>query len=110
MRVWDIPPQKLCRRHLLGQHNEIHALWTVISEGRTGYAHHPETLRWKGKLPALLSRHDSTSAEMVRRGYNHRSPLGAGELAGERVQLEYVDTVEAQIDILRAKGCECELT
>lgn len=31
MRVWDIPPNELCNRHLVGEHAEIHAVWSVIT-------------------------------------------------------------------------------
>jgi len=109
LRVWDLEPEKLCRQHLLGQHNEIHGLWTVLSEGRTGYAHHPETLRWKGKLPALLARHDATAEEMTRRGYRHNSPLTAESITEDGNQTEFVDAIEFQVELLRAKGCACSL-
>ena len=26
MRIWDIPLDRLCRNHLLGEHNELHAI------------------------------------------------------------------------------------
>ena len=75
MRIWDISPKKLCRNHLLGEHRELHAIWSVLVNGKKGYAHHPETLRWRGKLKALFGRHDALVQEMVVRGYQHRSPL-----------------------------------
>lgn len=31
MRIWDIPPDKLCRNHLLGEHNELHAIWNILT-------------------------------------------------------------------------------
>lgn len=65
MRVWDIPPGFLCRKHLLGEHREIHSVFTVIDQDREGYSKHPETLRWVGKLAALKARHDEIVAEMT---------------------------------------------
>ncbi|MCM3906301.1 MAG: pyrimidine dimer DNA glycosylase/endonuclease V, partial [Pyrinomonadaceae bacterium] len=59
VRIWDIYPKKLCRNHLLGEHRELHAIWSVIVNGTKGYAHHPETLRWKGKLKELYGRHEA---------------------------------------------------
>jgi hypothetical protein len=47
MRIWDIPPRALCRQHLLGEHRELHAVWAVLTQGKSGYSRHPETLRWK---------------------------------------------------------------
>ncbi len=32
MRVWDLPPKKLCREHLLGEHREFHTIWLVHSD------------------------------------------------------------------------------
>lgn len=45
MRIWDISPGKLCKNHLLGEHRELHAIWTVITENKKGYSKHPETIR-----------------------------------------------------------------
>ena len=75
MRIWDISPKRLCRNHLLGEHRELHAIWSVLVNGKKGYAHHPETLRWRGKLRALYGRHDALVQEMAVRGYQHRSPV-----------------------------------
>ena len=30
MRIWDIPTKKLCDQHLLGEHRELHAKWSII--------------------------------------------------------------------------------
>ncbi|NOT23776.1 MAG: pyrimidine dimer DNA glycosylase, partial [Nitrospiraceae bacterium] len=57
MRIWDISPKKLCRNHLLEEPRELHAIWSVLVNGKKGYSRHPETLRWKGKLKALFGRH-----------------------------------------------------
>ncbi|NCS72473.1 MAG: pyrimidine dimer DNA glycosylase, partial [Candidatus Magasanikbacteria bacterium] len=31
MRVWDIHPKYLCRKHLLGEHRELHGLWNILT-------------------------------------------------------------------------------
>lgn len=107
MRIWDVPPEILCRQHLLGEHRELHALWTILTNDRRGYARHPETLRWRGKLAALYARHEALVAEMARRGYRHASPLDSHLATGASVQTEYVDSPEEQMRILRGKGCAC---
>ena len=107
MRIWDVPPTLLCRQHLLGEHREVHALWTILTEDRQGYAHHPETKRWRGKLAALFRRHEALTAEMERRGYRHRSPLDSRLATGMAAQHDYVDAPEAQLALLRYKGCGC---
>ncbi|MFT4036811.1 MAG: pyrimidine dimer DNA glycosylase/endonuclease V [Thermomicrobiales bacterium] len=107
MRIWDVPPSILCRAHLLGEHRELHAIWTVLTQEKPGYARHPETLRWRGKLAALSLRHDALVEEMTRRGYNHASPLDPALAIGSSVQNEFVDSPERQLELLRAKGCDC---
>ena len=109
MRIWDISPKKLCRNHLLGEHRELHAIWSVLVNGKKGYAHHPETLRWKGKLKALYGRHDALVVEMSNRGYRHCSPLAKRSATGTAKQTIYVDSPRKQIVILRNKGCQCDV-
>lgn len=107
MRIWDISPRKLCRNHLLGEHREIHAVFSILSNHKKGYANHPETLRWKGKLRALWLRHETLAEEMRRRGYIHNSPIDRRKAAGRSVQDEFVDSIAKQKKILAAKGCSC---
>jgi hypothetical protein len=107
VRIWDLPPSILCRAHLLGEHRELHAIWTVLVERKSGYANHPETIRWRGKLAALYQRHEALVAEMTRRGYRHASQLDPAQATGSAVQDEFVDSPERQRELLRAKGCDC---
>lgn len=109
MRVWDLPPERLCRQHLLGEHRELHAIWAALTEGRTGYRRHPETLRWEGRLAALYLRHEALVAEMAARGYRHASPLDRRRATGSDVQDVFVDAPDVQVGILRAKGCACDV-
>lgn len=107
MRIWDVPPHKLCRKHLLGEHSELHALWSILTKNKKGYAHHPETLRWRGKLKALYHRHDMLVEEMAQRGYRHQSPLDQTQATGDSRQTDYVDPYTKQIEILKQKPCDC---
>jgi len=109
MRIWDIPPDKLCRNHLLGEHSEIHALWSILTKGKKGYAYHPETLRWRGKLKALYLRHKKIVEEMKKRGFNHYSTLDARFVTGKNIQDQFVDSYEEQIIILKNKKCGCKV-
>ena len=109
MRIWDIEPEKLCRSHLLGEHRELHAIWSVLTQNKKGYSRHPETLRWKGKLKALYLRHEKLVKEMSQRGYNHYSPLDRKQAIGRSNQTEFVDSYQDQIKILRNKKCNCKV-
>ena len=109
MRIWDLPPRLLCDRHLLGEHRELHAIWTVITRHRQGYSRHPETLRWHGRLRALFLRHKSLLREFARRGFRHASPLDARRATGSARQSVFVNTRAEQRERLRAKGCACRV-
>jgi hypothetical protein len=107
MRIWDVPPAQLCQAHLLGEHRELHAVWTILTQGKTGYRQHPETRRWIGKQAALYRRHAELVSEMQRRGYTHRSPLDPALAIGESEQTVLLDSLERQRELLRTKICAC---
>jgi hypothetical protein len=111
MRVWDIHPKHLCRKHLLGEHRELHGLWNILTKhgGKGGYSQHPETLRWVGKEKALFLRHEALVLEMSRRGYQHSSPLDPRLAKGSDTQQTYLHTLVEQEKILVGKPCECLL-
>jgi hypothetical protein len=67
-----VDPKLLCRKHLLGEHNEIHKhrhvfvkQWSV-SKRISGNQIEPLSMK---------ERHDSIANEMLNRGYNHKSPF-----------------------------------
>ena len=109
MRIWDISPEKLCRNHLLGEHRELHAIWSVLIKNKKGYARHPETLRWKGKLAALYLRHQALVKEIKNRGYRHNSNLDSKFATGSKKQNIFIDSYKKQMKILKRKGCGCKL-
>ncbi len=108
MRIWDLPPNKLCRDHLLGEHRELHALWTILTKNKKGYRKHPETLRWQGKLKALYLRHEQLVKEMKKRNYQHNSPLDKKLAKGKSIQKKFVNTIKEQKQILKNKNCQCK--
>lgn len=109
MRIWDLPPEVLCRQHLLGEHRELHALWSVLTRDKKGYSHHPETKRWVGKLSALYNRHEALVQEMQKRGYSHHSTLNPKDATGSSEQHVFVHTPEEQRLILQSKKCACKV-
>lgn len=108
MRIWDVPPQQLCRKHLLGEHRELHALWSIIQNNKSGYKHHPETKRWLGKLSALSIRHDNLVAEMKKRGYKHHTPLPVSP-KDITTQNALLHSIDEQLEILKLKPCDCPI-
>lgn len=88
MRMWMVPPQYMCRQHLLGEHVELHMLLGTINKGRF-----PGTEKQLKILdPSKLhERHDQIAKEMVRIGIHHKSPL-------EEFRNDYIPQ-EGNIDI-----------
>jgi hypothetical protein len=101
MRVWDVNPGYLNRQSLLGEHRDIHAMVSILTDGKMGYARHPETRRWAKALWALKMRHDLVVSEMELRGYHHRTPVQA---SGAQVWPEvFIDTPGWQLTLLGQK-------
>ena len=73
-RMWCVPPQLMCRQHLLGEHKEIHQLVGAMLKDRWGVVRgHAE--RGQIQTSIIKSRHAALVREMLARGYNHASPL-----------------------------------
>jgi len=109
MRIWDLPVERLCNKHLLGEHRELHAIWSIITENKKGYSSHPETKRWVGKLKALYNRHKEQITEMKKRGFKHNSPLNTIFSKGSNIQNTFINTIEEQKQILKKKKCNCKV-
>jgi hypothetical protein len=72
VRVWDLHPELLCRKHLLGQHLEVHSMLSVIDAGPgTGWWSHPETQRFVEEPDWLRLVHEVTRMEMDLRWERH---------------------------------------
>lgn len=102
MRVWDLPAGYLNRQSLLGEHRELHGIYSILTQGKSGYASHPETLRWVQRLNALAMRHRQLVAEMALRGYVDRTPIRV-RLSQVKWPGVFVTEPADQISLLRAK-------
>lgn len=71
MRMWNLPPKIMCRKHLLGEHLELHMMIGAIKKGKniSGY------LRGLYDPSQIPKRHEELVEEMKRRRYNHKSPI-----------------------------------
>lgn len=72
MRMWMVDPKIMCRKHLLGEHVEIHMLSGSLLKNKniTGFLD-------KGLVnPSMIvNRHAQLVLEMLNRGYKHKSDL-----------------------------------
>ena len=102
VRIWDVAAGYLNRQSLLGEHRELHGLHNIVTLGRRGYARHPETLRWVGRMRALARRHALLAAEMQLRGYVDRTPLRHGR-PGAAWPAVFIDEPWTQFELLRGK-------
>jgi len=111
MRVWDIPITKLCNKHLVAQHHEIHCIASINLHGYGGFCNHPETRRWRGHINQLAYKHYQTVNEMVARGMKHHYHLGTIDDVSMSTDgcPEPWQPVEQQIALLKSKGCKCEV-
>jgi uncharacterized protein YbgA (DUF1722 family) len=102
MRIWDLAAGYLNRGSLLGEHRELHGVYSILTNGKTGYARHPETLRWTAALSGLAQRHQQLAAEMHLRGYTDRTPLSCNT-SGAQWPSSFVDAPGEQVTLLRQK-------
>ena len=103
MRMWMVKPELMCRKHLLGEHVEIHMMVGSLRRGRS-IAGHLE----RGQLEprAAQVRHHALAVEMQSRGYQHVSPLpGHGRLTTKQ-QTAKVDAAWSLAE-LRRRCAEC---
>ena len=102
MRIWDLSAGYLNRQSLLAEHRELHGIYSILRNGKHGYARHPETMRWTKALSGLALRHRQLVAEMRLRGYVDRTPLRS-TTSTAKWPASFVTDPEEQVSLLRAK-------
>lgn len=106
MRMWMVPVQYMCRKHLLGEHVEHHMLVGSIHKGLSMAGFVANNLL---EPRSILVRHYVIAKEMERRGYNHKSPLLSVDLSGlpEEHVLAMVDADASLADLIsRCPDCK----
>lgn len=106
MRMWMIPPQLLCNKHLLGEHGELHKFRHGFVKGHsiTGRIFpivqiEPESMK---------IRHDELALEMIARGMNHKSPYELPDLSylPNHERFARVNLLQSRQDLIqRCKIC-----
>ena len=67
-----VDPRLMCRKHLLGEHVEIHMLVGSLRRGTSLQGFFENQLI---EIHSIGPRHEQLVREMARRGYKHASPL-----------------------------------
>jgi len=72
MRMWLVDPTIMCRKHLLGEHLELHMFIGILRKRVSikGYIQHDLL-----EPSSIFIRHIELVAEMFARGYKHNSPI-----------------------------------
>jgi len=97
--MWDVNPRRMCRKHLLGEHVEMHMFAACIRKGINlqGYLNNQLV-----ELHNIKKRHDILAREIERRGYSHNSEL----VLGKKINAGYVDK-KANLIELRRRCTDC---
>lgn len=101
MRMWMVDPATMCRKHLLGEHGEIH-------KHRHNFVKHHSIDGRRGQIdPARMGkRHDALAVEMLRRGFRHESPYTQPDLSAYDLSGHGVDVAESDRE-LRRRCADC---
>ena len=101
MRMWNVKPEVMCRKHLLGEHVEMHMFLSALTSGKKldGYVRSGFV-----EIHNIKRRHNELAQEMVRRGYRHNSPME------DSLFLAMSGSVESRrsYEELRSRCAECE--
>jgi hypothetical protein len=81
--------------------------YKILTEGKKGYSNHPAVKEFSENHLELKNRLWLVRQEMLKRGY-HPKPLPDARMkyGGEVKEWQ---TLEEQIEVLRAKGCKCNI-
>lgn len=72
MRMWMVDPKIMCQQHLCGEHVELHMFIGHLRLKRRvdGYL---ENNCLEPRM--IFERHNAIKNEMLKRGYNHKTPI-----------------------------------
>jgi len=75
--MWKVDPAILCRKHLLGEHLEMHMFVGSINKGKSLKGFIDKGLV---EISHIIERHDQLRDEMIKRGFKHQKALPECEL------------------------------
>lgn len=104
MRIWNVKPELMCRKHLFGEHVETHMFVGTMNRHKSLNGYIANGLI---ETDILLKRHDELAEEIVKRGYSHHSPIELSpEIQAEYAHLGSVDVANSLKELAtRCKDC-----
>jgi hypothetical protein len=108
MRMWNIDPRLMCRRHLLGEHVEMHMFASCIDMDKNlqGYMNNGLV-----DLEYIEQRHEDLAQEITTRGYNHYSPLLMSDIYryAKNLGITFLGEIRVKdnMEILKGRCPEC---
>lgn len=105
MRMWMVNTRWLCKKHLLGEHGELHKhRWTFEKKHRKDKYIANNCI----EPMSMETRHTELVAEMELRGYNHNSPFSQPDVSYlPKEHNEYQVDRQAALDDLISRCPEC---
>ena len=101
MRMWMCDAKLLCKKHLMGEHFELHKHRHNFVKG-----HSIEGRRGQIEPASMKKRHDELAKEMSIRGYNHKSEYEQPDLSKYNL-IGFTVDIEASIKDLYLRCEDC---
>ena len=84
-------------------------MWKILTEDKKGYRNHPATKEFEDYTGNLWWRLYYIHKEMMKRGYKPKDVPTCDSRYRYNKHLVEWQTLEEQIEVLKAKGCKCRV-
>lgn len=103
MRMWCVNPIWMCRKHLLGEHLELHIIVDCVKANQKidGFL-----VNGLIEINSIVKRHSEIVNEMLSRGYQHKTPLEFDWRRYKFKNLGFIDRLQ-NIRVLTTRCKEC---
>ena len=91
-----VEPELMCNKHLLGEHLECHMFVGTINKGTSVKGYLKKNLL---EPRSIKKRHDALADEMLRRDFNHWTPLEEVDITG--IDDVLIDRAASRAELLR---------
>lgn len=107
MRMWMINPKLLCKKHLLGEHNELHKHRHSFVKKHSISGRITPVVQIEPS--SMERRHNVLAKEMLNRNYNHKSDYNQPDISYLQNNERYATVdVNNSINDLKQRCHECK--